>query len=201
MFISKCHSKSSIGNPTQKPDITCTRGQMKWIPPKNKCMIYWIHNYCGYMHCKQYNTNHSLWSADSRAIIGRRTADIRCLSADGSLINCHRPTVWRSSADWRPMIGRHSADIMMKKSSKRRPIVGRSSGDHRPTLHRWQNPWKSADRSTKLLTWVLRQKSRRPTKKSSKIGADVGRRRPTIGRRRPIFPFLAHRPSVDRRFG
>ena len=152
-----------------------------------------FHNYCGYVHCKQYNTNQSLWSADSRAIIGLMTADIRCLSADGSLINCHRPSVWRSSADWRPMIGRPSAD-MMKKSSKRRPIVGRSSGDHRPTLHRWQNPWKSEDRSTKLLTWVLRQKNRRPTKNSSKIGADVGRRH-------PIFPFLAHRPSGDRRFG
>ena len=29
MFISKCHMKSSMENPTQKPDITCTRGQMK----------------------------------------------------------------------------------------------------------------------------------------------------------------------------
>ena len=134
------------------------------------------------MHCKQYNTIQSLWSADSRAIIGRMTADIRRLSADGSLIKCHRPTVWRSSADWRPMIGRPSADIMMKKSSKCRPIVGRSSGDHRPTLHRWQNPWKSADRSTKLLTWVLRQKSRRPTKKFAKIGADVGRQSADVAR-------------------
>ena len=125
-----------------------------------------FHNYCGYMHCKQYNTNQSLWSADSRAII-------RCLSAVSSLINCHQPTVWRSSADWRPMIGRPSADIMMKKSSKRRPVVVRSSGDHHPMLHRWHNPWKSADPSTKLLTWVLWQKSRRPTKKSSKISADV----------------------------
>ena len=128
------------------------------------------------MHCKQYNTctstNQRLWSADSRAIIGRMTADIRRLSADGFLIKSHRPTVWQWSADWHPMIGRPSANIMMKKSSESRPIVGRSSGDHRPTLHRWQNPWKSADRSTKLLTWVLRQKSRRPTKKSAKIGAD-----------------------------
>ena len=144
------------------------------------------------MHCKQYNTNQSLWSTDSRAIIGRMTADIRCLSADGCMINCHRPTVWRSSADWRPMIGRPSADIMMKKSSKRRPIVGRSSGDHRPTLHRWQNPWKSADRSTKLLTWVLRQKSRRPTKKSSKIGADVGRQSADVAR-------FSHFWLIDRR--
>ena len=142
----------------------------------------WIHA------LKKYNTNHILWSADIRAIIGRMTADIRLLSTDGFLIKCHRPTVWRSSADWRPMIGRPSADIMVLMSSKPRPTVGRSLGDHRPKLRRWQNPWKSADRSTKLLTLVLRQKNRRPTKKSSKIGADVARfyeilligRRPTI---------------------
>ena len=124
------------------------------------------------------------------------TADIWRLFADDSLIKWHRPTVLRSSADWRPMIGRPLADIMMKISSKRRPTVGRSSGDHRPSLHRWQNQGKSADRSTKLLTWVLRQKSCRPTKKSAKISADVGRasadvarfskllladRRPTVG--------------------
>ena len=35
------------------------------------------------------------------------------LSADDSLINVNRPTVWRSSADGRPMIGRPTADIMM----------------------------------------------------------------------------------------
>ena len=134
------------------------------------------------MQCTQYNTTQSLWSADSRAIIGRMTADIRRLSADDSLIKCHQPTVCRLSADWRPMIGRPSTDIMMKKSSNSRPIVGRSSGDHRPTLYRWQNPWKSADRSTKLLTWVLRQKSRRPTKKSAKIGADVGRQSADVAR-------------------
>ena len=147
------------------------------------------------MHCKQYNTctNQRLWSADSRAIIGRMTADIRRLSADGFLIKYHRPTVWRSSADWRPMIGRPSADIMMKKSSKSRPIVGRSSGDHRPTLHRWQNPWKSADRSTKLNLGAS-------TKKSSadqKICQNRCRCRPTIGRCRPIFPFFGS-PTVGR---
>ena len=150
------------------------------------------------MQCAQFSTTQSLWSADSRAIIGRVTADIQRLSADGSLIKCHRPTVCWSSADWRPMIGRPSTDIMVKKSSKSRPIVGRSSGDHRPTLHRWQNPWKSVDRSTKLLTWVLRQKSRRP---DQEICQNRCRRRPTIGWRRPIFQFLARRPSGDRRFG
>ena len=145
------------------------------------------------MHCKQYNTCtiQRLWSADSRAIIGRMTADIRCLPADGFLIKCHRPTVWRSSADWRPMIGRPSADIIMKKSSKSRPIVGRSSGDYRPTLHRWQKPWKSADRSTKILTWVLRPKKKLSA--DQKICQSRFRRRPTS----PDFPIFGS-PTVGR---
>ena len=157
-----------------------------------------FHKLCGYIHYKQYNINQSLWSVDSRAIIGRLTADIQNLSTDSSLVKCHRPTVWRSSTDWRPMIGRPSADNTMKISSNNRPTVGRSSGDHRPTLRRWQNPWKSADRSTKLLTWVLRQKN---SSADQKISQNRCRCRPTIGRRRPIFPIFAHRPSGDRRFG
>ena len=139
-----------------------------------------------------------------------------------------RPTVGRSSAEWRPISGvwlptvlwynvidrpsghrrpidaRWSGDrrpiSWWKKSLKCRPIVGRSSGDHRPTLHRWQNPWKSADRSMKLLTWVLRQKSRRSTKKFAKIGADVGRQsadnRPTSPDFRIFGSPTVGRPSV-----
>ena len=34
----------------------------------------------------------------------------------------------------------------------------------------------------KLLTWVLRQKSRRSTKKFAKIGADVGRQSADVAR-------------------
>ena len=50
----------------------------------------------------------------------------------------------------------------------------------------------------KLLTLVLRHKSRRPTKTSAKIGADVGRQSADVG---PIYLFLANRLSGDRRFG
>ena len=162
-------------------------------------MIYFILNVDTlYMHCKQYVEHKPKFtigrqSGDHRPNDGQYPASV----CDGSLIKCHRPTVLRSSADWRPMIERPSTDIMMKKSSKSRPIVGWSTGDHCPTLHRWQNPWKSADRSTKLLTWVLRQKVvGRPKNYQNRC-----RRRPTIDRRRPIFLFCAHRPSVDRRFG
>ena len=120
----------------------------------------WIHAFVN-------NITHVQINVYDRPTVGRSSADIWRLSADGFLIKCHRLTVWRSSADWRPMIGRPSADIIMEKSSKR---------------HRWLNPGKSADRSTKLLTWVLRQKSRRPTKKSAKIGADVGRQSADVAR-------------------
>ena len=104
---------------------------------------------------------------------------------------------WRSSADWRPMIGRPSADIMMLISSKRRPTVGRSSSDHRPTLYRWQNPWKSADRSKNFTLGCLYKKLvGRPKNPQNHC-----RCRPTIDRCRPSFPNFAHRPSADRRFG
>ena len=74
-----------------------------------------------------------LWLADSRTIIGRMTADIRRLSADDSLIKCHRPTVRPSSADWRPMIVRLSADIMIEKNLQK---VGRLSADQWATIAR-----------------------------------------------------------------
>ena len=63
-----------------------------------------------------------------------------------------------------------------------RPTICRSSDDHRPTLCRWEKSWKKVDRSTKLLTCLLRQRNGRPTKTSSQI----------------IF---AHRTSGDGRLG
>ena len=137
------------------------------------------------MQCTQYNTNQSLWSADSRAIIGRMTADIRHLSADGSLVKCHRPPVWR------PMISRPSTDIMMKKIFKSRPIIGRPLPARRFTDDKTPENQRIGQRNFNL---AASTKSRRPTKKSLKICADVGRHL-------PIFLFLAHRPSGDRRFG
>ena len=84
----------------------------------------------------------------------------------------------RPSGDPRPIDARWSGDLWPISLWKFLQNVGRSSSDHRPTLHRWQNQWKSAVRSTKLLTWVLRQKSRQPTKnkpKSVQTPADVTR--------------------------
>ena len=136
-------------------------------------------------------------------MIGRQSGDHR--SNDGRYPEsvCRRLFDKMSSADCLVIVGRLTPDdrttfgrYLDKKSSKCRPIVGRSSGDHRPTLHRWQNPWKSADRSTKLLTWVLRQKSRRPIKKSAKIGADVGRQSADVARFSHFGSPTVGRPSV-----
>ena len=117
----------------------------------------------------------------------------------------NRPTVGRSSAKWRPISGVWCQRLFdqMPKSwckiySKSKPTVGRSSGGHRPTLHRRQNSWKSANRSTKLLTWLLREKRRRPTKIISQNRCQCW---PTIDQPRPIFQTFPHRPSADRRCG
>ena len=152
-------------------------------PKINKCMIYFIINVD-----KHYNTNRSLWSTDSRAIIGRIMADIWRLSADGSSLKSHLPTVWLSSADWRPMTGRPSADIMMTKSSKSRPIIGRPS----PDVSAMAKPLKIGGSVNETFNF-FRQKSHRPTKKSAKIGADVGHNRPTS----PDFPIFGS-PTVGR---
>ena len=160
MFISKCHTKRSIGNSTQKADIPCTRGQIKMNPIKNKCMIYFIINVdtCIVKNI-QCNTNKALSSADSRANIGRMTADIRRLSADSSLIKCHRPTVWRSSADWRPP----SADIMMKKNFNKTADC-RPSPDASPTT----KPMKIGGWVNEPFNLGVLTKNRRPTKNFQK---------------------------------
>ena len=81
------------------------------------------------------------------------------------------------------MIRRPSADIMMKKSSKRRPIIGRPSPDASPMT----KPLKIGGSVNETFNLGA------STKKSSadqKICHNWCRRRPTIGRRHPIFPFL-----------
>ena len=126
-------------------------------------------------------------------MIGRQSGDYRPYEGRYLVSVCRRFFDKLSSTDRLAIVGRLTPDHLAtfglyqwyswwKKSSKRRPIVGWLSGDHRPTLHRWQNPWKSADRSTKLLTGVPRQKNRRPTKKSSKSGANIARQSADVAR-------------------
>ena len=146
------------------------------------------------MHWKQYNTNQTLWSTDSRAIIGRTTADIRRLSADGSLIKYNRPTYGRLTPDDRATFGRYHGEIIFKKSADCLPIMGRPSPNASPMA----KPIKIGGSVNETFNLGA------STKKSSadqKICQKWCRRRSTISRRRPFFPFLAHQPSGDRRFG
>ena len=155
-------------------------------------MIYFVINVDT---CIVNNVTHVQTNVYDRRTVGRSSADIRRLSADSFFfIKCHRPTVWRSSADWRPMIGRPSADIMMKKNSKSRPIVGRSSGRPSPDASPMTKPLKIGGSVNETFNLGA------STKKSSadqKICQNRCRRRPTIGRRPPDFPIFGS-PTVGR---
>ena len=118
-------------------------------------------------------------------MIGRQSGDHR--PNDGRYPASHRPTVWQSSADWHPMIGRPVADNMMKMSSKRRPTVGRSSPDAASPMTKpmkiggFENETFKLDAST--------------TKSSAdqKISQIRCRHRPIVGPRRPILHNFARR--------
>ena len=95
----------------------------------------------------------------------------------------------RLTPDDRAIVCRFHDVNFFKKSADCRPIIGQPSPDASPMT---KTPEKSVDRSTKLLIWVLRQKSCRPTKKSAKIGADVDRQSGDVAR-------FSHFSLTDRR--
>ena len=104
-----------------------------------------------------------------------------------------RAIVGRLTPDDRAIFGRHYDEKIFKKSAACRPIIGRPSPDASPMTKRLKIGGSVNE------TFNLGAS----TKKSSadqKICQNRCRRRPTIGRRRPIFPFFAHRSSGDRRF-
>ena len=126
------------------------------------------------------------------------TADTRCLYADGSLIKCQSTDrlaiVGRLTPDDRATIGRCHDEKIFQKSADCRPIIGRPSPDASPMTKTLKiggsvNETFNLGASTKKLS------------ADQKICQNRCRRLLTIGRRCPIFPFLAHRPSGDRRFG
>ena len=84
----------------------------------------------------------------------------------------------------------------LPKSADCLSIIGRPSPDALPM----RTSWKKEDRSTKLLTWLFRQRNRRPTKASSKIGGDIGRQSTVSLQKTPLLIF-AHRKSGDCRLG
>ena len=102
--------------------------------------------------------------------------------------------VGRLTPDDRATVGRYHDEKFFKMSADCRPIIGRPSPDASPMT----KPMKIGGSVNETFNLGA------STKKSSadqKNCQNRCRRRPTIGRRRPIFEFLAHRPSGDRRFG
>ena len=102
--------------------------------------------------------------------------------------------VGRLTPDDRATFGRYYDEKIVQKSADCRPIIGRPSPDVSPMT----KPLKIGGSVNETFNLGA------STKKSSadqKICQNRCRRRPTIGRCRPIFSFLAHRPSGDRRFG
>ena len=84
----------------------------------------------------------------------------------------------------------------LSKSADCLSIIGRPSPDALPM----RKSRKKEDRSTKLLTWLFRQRNRRPTKASSKIGGNIGRQSTVSLQKTPLLIF-AHRKSGDCRLG
>ena len=84
--------------------------------------------------------------------------------------------------------------VQMVAFFQNRPTVCRSSGDHRLTLYRWESHEKRRIVQRKLLTWLFRQRNRRPTKASSKIGGNIGRQSTVSLQKTPLLIF-AHRKS------
>ena len=146
------------------------------------------------MHCKQYNTNERLWSADSRAIIGRYPASVCRRFFDNMSSTDRRAINSRLTPDDRATVGRFYDVNFFKKSADCRPIIGRPSPDASPTT----KPLKIGGSVNETFNLGASTKKLSADQKFCKNRC---RCRPTIGRRRPIFPFFAHHPSGDRRFG
>ena len=138
-------------------------------------------------------------------MIGRQSGDHRPNDGRSSASVCRRFFDKMSSTDRLAINGRLTPDDratvcryhdvnFFKKSADCRPIIGRPS----PDASSMTKPLKIGGSVNETFNLGA------STKKSSadqKICKNRCRCRPTIGRRRPIFPFFAHRQSGDRRFG
>ena len=124
------------------------------------------------MHCKQYHTNQchdrehwgDHWPND-----GRYKVSVCRLFFDKMSSNDRLATVGWLTPDDRATFGR-CHDVNFFKRSAVSPMT---------------KPWKSADRTMKLLTLMLRQKN-------SSADQNISQ---NWYRRQPIFPKFAHRPS------
>ena len=136
-----------------------------------------------------------------RPTVGRPSADWRPISVsvcrrflDKTQSNDRLAIVDRLTPDDRATFGRFHDVNFFTTSADCRPIIGRRSPDASPMT----NPMKIGGSVNETFNFGA------STKKSSadkKFSQNRCRRRPTIGRRRPIFQNFARKPSADRRFG
>ena len=138
---------------------------------------------------------------NDRPTVGRPSAEWRPISAsvcrrffDKTSSTDRLAIVGRLTPDDRATFGRYHDVNFFKTSANCRPIIGRPSPDALPTT----KPMKIGGSDNETVNLGA------STKKSyadQKFSQNRCRRRPTIGRRRPIFQNFASRPSADRRFG
>ena len=102
--------------------------------------------------------------------------------------------VGRLTPDGRATFGRYLDENIFKMSADCRSIIGRPSPDASPMT----KPLKIGGSVNETFNLGV---SIKKSSADQNIRQNRCRRRPTIGRRRPIFLFLAQRPSGDRRFG
>ena len=133
-------------------------------------------------------------SGDHRPNDGRYPAYVSLRLLDKMSSTDRRAIDGRLTPDDRATVGRFHDVNFFKKSADCMPIIGRPSPDASPMTKRLKiggsvNETFNLGASTKKLS------------ADQKMCKNRCRCRPTIGRRRPIFPFFAHRPSGDRWFG
>ena len=131
-------------------------------------------------------------------MIGRQSGDYRPYDGRYPVSVCRRffdklsstdrlAIVGRLTPDDRATFGRYHDEKIFKTSADCRPIIGRLSPDASPIT----KPLKIGGSANETFNFGA------STKKSSADQKIFQNR----CRRRPIFLFLAHRPSGDRRFG
>ena len=148
-----------------------------------------------------YKKNITQTTFYDRPTVGRQSAEWRPISAsvcwqffDKTLSTDRLAIVGRLTPNDRATFGRYPDVNFFKMSADYRPIIGRPSPDASPMT----KPMKIGGSVNETFNLGA------STKKSSgdqKLSQNRCRRRPTVGRRRPIFQTYARRPSADRRFG
>ena len=152
------------------------------------------------MHCKQWNTNQCLWTADSQTMIDRITVDIWWLSAGESRFFGKMSStkflaiLGRLTPDYHATFGRYQDGNSTKITADCRSIIGWPS--YYASL--MTKPMKIGG-SDETLNLVASTKKSSPSQRNRK---NLSKRRPTIDRQSPDFPnFFFHRPLDECQFG